>query len=83
MNGLLEWCEKDKFTKVKYCNLLYKMLSIRAIALSHDSESTYFINVFSAPYKRQISMLRFIALRGLRAHKNVAHFQRNIGMEAA
>ena len=26
-------------------------------------------------YKRQISMLRLIALRGVRAHKNMAHLQ--------
>ena len=30
---------------------------------------------FLCPYKRQISMLRFIALRGVRAHRNVAHLQ--------
>ena len=27
------------------------------------------------PYKRQISMLRLIALQGIRAHKNVEHLQ--------
>ena len=30
---------------------------------------------FLCPYKRQISMLRFIALRGVRPHRNVAHLQ--------
>ena len=29
-----------------------------------------------SPYKRQISMLRFIALREVRAHENVEHSQR-------
>ena len=31
---------------------------------------------YLCPYKRQISMLRLIALRGVRVHKNVAHLQR-------
>ena len=31
---------------------------------------------YLCPYKRQISMLRLIASRGVRVHKNVAHLQR-------
>ena len=31
--------------------------------------------MFSVPIKKQISMLRLIALQGVRAYKNVAHLQ--------
>ena len=35
---------------------------------------------FLCPYKRQISVLRLTALRGVRAHKNVAHFQHKLNV---
>ena len=34
------------------------------------------IHKYSLPFKRQISKLRFIALRGVRAHENVKHSKR-------
>ena len=41
--------------------------------LGHVLKAEDYSLIFLYPYKRQISMLCFIALRGVRAHKNVAH----------
>ena len=46
-----------------FCNVSWQLKWLRL-----------FISVFSVPsYKRQISILRFIALRGVRTHKKVIH----------
>ena len=57
---------------------MYNTALLRSVARKvgyHISWSwTLFINVLCT-YKRQISMLRFIALRGVRAHECVEHSQ--------
>ena len=36
-------------------------------------KAEHYSYMYLCPYKRQISMLRMIALQGVRAHKNVAY----------
>ena len=61
---------------LKVTNRLVVLVNLNLKYQSIDSQSwRLFIN-FLCPYKRQISMLRFITLRGVRAHENVEHSQR-------
>ena len=58
--------------KVTVCVLISK-------GYKHNVKAEDFINAL-CPYKRQISMLRLIALRGVRAHENVKHLQRRVNV---